>query len=141
GRVSPCSNGLGYRHDGLPPIAPVFDPPMPGSPSSELVPYISGLTEPDATVWIHTSPGCSDAPVAQPQADAEGRFSVRITVLPNDTTRFSASAFDVAGNGSACVDGPVYVHDAIRPNAPVLSRTQPASPSTALRPLLQGLAE
>ncbi len=143
GNRSGCSAPLAYVHDASAPAAPVLSHTTPPSPSrSVLNPTVHGSAEPGATIQLHTSPSCSSAQAATTIADpGTGAFALVGSAQANTTTTFYATATDAAGNVSACSNGLAYLHDDRGPTRPVLSATDPASPSRDTTPLVLGQSD
>ena len=142
GQTSDCTaEPLLYEHDGLAPLAPVLIETTPASPSSEALPQLVGLGEPNATLEIYAQVGCGGAPVSSGPIGADGTFSVGFDALPNSALAVTARAVDPAGNASVCSGQLTYVHDDVPPAAPLLTLTSPPSPSSFETPLLHGTSE
>ncbi len=141
GNVSLCSAPLDYEHDDIAPISPTLVATSPVSPAAALDPAIAGTTEADATVSIHQGAACGGAIVGLGSAAADGTFDIQATALANQTTVFSATATDAAGNVSSCSNDLSYLHDAAKPAAPVITGSNPKSPSDGLLPEILGTAE
>jgi alpha-tubulin suppressor-like RCC1 family protein len=142
GNVSPCSApGIRYIHDASAPARPTWVGTTPPSPSnSSTTPSLRGRAEANATVRIHTNATCTNE-VASTTAGTNTNFTVTVTANANATTGFYAQAIDAAGNISPCSMVLNYTHDNIAPGAPVLSATNPASPSNSTTPTVTGSAE
>jgi hypothetical protein len=95
--------------------------PVP-SPTNELNPAISGLTDPGATVTI-TGP----VDTVSALAGAAGDFSITVTLGPDALTELEVVAVDSAGNQTG--DTLDMFHDG---RAPALTFTSPGSGSTTL---------
>ncbi|MBM4396336.1 MAG: fibronectin type III domain-containing protein, partial [Deltaproteobacteria bacterium] len=144
GNWSACSSGIAYLHDNVPPAVPVMTSTVPASPSNtSTTPAVKGTTDPNTPVKLYKVSNCSGTPAATGTSDATGLFTLSAAVTANTTTTFYASASDAAGNTSACAaPGIVYVHDNTTPAAPVLTGTDPDSPSNSdTTPRLIGTAE
>ncbi len=140
GNVSECSEiPLIYDHDGTPPPVPVLLATDPTSPSkTSLTPNISGTGEATIRLYLNT---CSGTPIATALA-AAGTFAMTGQASANAVTLFVADAIDVVGNVSACSQPLSYTHDTVVPQAPLLTSTEPPSPSNSdLDPILHGSAE
>ena len=143
GNVSPCSNDFNYTHDGQAPTAPSIDSTNPASPSFDNTPQVNGSTGPGTTLRIYLTGNCT-GPVAATGPSGAGSFSIQLPgpgVPSNATTNMSAEAVDGANNASACSAAFPYTHDSVTPNAPVVTSTQPASPSPNQSPNVVGTAE
>ena len=141
GLVSPCSNGVGYIHDGKAPNPPVIIGTEPGSPSVETSFGVVVTGEPDGTFEVFDNADCIGAPLGSAPS-ADGVASVPVTVIANSSTPLYAHTKDLAGNTSACSTGDiVYANDTTVPDAPIFTGTLPASPSSFLTPRIEGTAE
>jgi alpha-tubulin suppressor-like RCC1 family protein len=144
GNPSPCSSvGITYVHDDTAPGPPTFTGASPASPSNQTTtPTLTGKTDPLGVVSIYAAAGCGAGWVATVTADANGNFTVQVTVTADSTTTFYASAVDAAGNVSTCTpDGVAWTHDGTAPAPPVLAATDPQSPATSTVPKVAGAAE
>ena len=143
GRRSACTpEPLRYLHDGTPPLAPILETVTPAGPSPTPTPVVAGLAEPLAAVTLHADPACEGGAIAATTADAEGTFAIAAPATPNTTSTWWAVATDPSGNTSPCSATSVsYLHDAIAPPAPTVSRSRPVSPSSNANPTIEGEAE
>ncbi len=142
GTESACSfSNVTYVHDNLAPNAPQLVSTVPTAPASELEPSVAGQAEPGSTVTLFENGTCDGAALGSGQADGSGAFSISVQVKADATTTFSATAKDEAGNVSGCATGLTYTHDGTAPAAPVLSKTEPKSPSNVASPVVHGTAE
>ena len=142
GNASECSASLPYTHDTAPPPPPTLDGTIPASPTStDTSPVVLGSAEPASLVRLYTVAGCVGQPAAEGLASALGLFVIEVEVLPDTLTLLSADAVDAAGNASTCAGPLSYVHDAVPPDAPLLSHTDPGSPGATNSPTLYGQAE
>ncbi len=127
------------------PGAPSLTSTDPASPSNaSTTPTVAGSAEPGSTVRIYAGLSCdtTTTPLATVAASPAGAFSAPVTVAPNSSTTFFATATDAAGNPSPCSLPPLpYVHDSLAPAAPALASTDPASPSGTGTPIVSGTAE
>jgi alpha-tubulin suppressor-like RCC1 family protein len=142
GNTSACADsGVSFVEDSQPPATPTWAQTIPPSPSRTVTtPTLTGTAEVGSTIRVYASADCSDASMATTSANATGAFSVQVTVLPNTSTTFRASASDAAGNTSPCSDGITYVHDSIG-IAPSNLTTSPPSPANNNNPSVEGVAE
>jgi len=140
GNVSPCSGqGLTYVHDSIAPAPPTLTGTTPTSPSGNASPTVRGEAEPGATVTLSSGPACS-VPLGVTVANANGDFTLVVTVADNQVTTLCAIASDDAGNASA--PGKLdYRHDTQAPNPPSLVSTNPASPGADATPAVTGTGE
>ncbi|MHA2609851.1 MAG: Ig-like domain-containing protein, partial [bacterium JZ-2024 1] len=142
GNTSSCSEGISYTHDDIPPAPPILTSTSPPSPSNNIAPSINGTAEPHSTVRLYTASDCTGPESASGPANSDGNFSIIVSVTPNSTTTFYATATDLAGNTSSCSPGISYTHDDIAPDPPILTSTSPPSPSnTSTTPTINGTAE
>ena len=140
---SACTEeGLSYVEDSLAPLPPVFVGSEPTSPGQSATVLVEGSAEPDAEVRLFSTGGCDGDPDVVASADDTGLWSATVIVAENATTWLTAVAIDPAGNTSQCSAAFPYVHDTVAPDAPVLTGTTPASPSSgSTTPLVLGSAE
>jgi hypothetical protein len=137
-----CSSKLvDYVEDSIAPAAPTVSATDPASPSSNNQPKVKGSAEAGSTVKLYTAADCSGTPLASgPAADFNGA-GIEIDVPDNSSTEVYATATDAAGNASACSTSVVeYVEDSVA-EPPVLTGTDPASPSNRNDPKVKGTAE
>ncbi|MGE0550750.1 MAG: Ig-like domain-containing protein [Kofleriaceae bacterium] len=139
--TSQCSQvGINYIHDSVAPTSPAILGANPTSPANTTTPNIVGTAEANASVSLYTTSDCSGSAVGTASASGAAAFSVPVTVT--GTTTFYARATDLATNASACSTAFTFVYDATAPDAPVLSATIPASPSTSNNtPIVVGTSE
>src|SRR5262249_258257 len=57
GNVSPCSSGIAYTNDNLPPATPVLSGTTPASPSANAHPLVGGASEAGSLVSVYGSAG------------------------------------------------------------------------------------
>jgi len=143
GNQSDCSAALSYTHDATPPPRPVLTGTDPTSPSSTITqPTVQGTTEAGAAIAIYTSANCSGAPAASRAAEVATTFGIPTPAGANAATAFTARATDAAGNVSQCSLAIYYTHDAVAPATPVITGSNPASPSSSdVTPSLVGTTE
>ena len=142
GNTSPCSSPIDYTHDSVAPAAPVITATDPASPSnSSTNPKVKGTTDGSAQ-WatVYEGAGCSGASVQTTATTFEGA-GIPLSVGANATTQISAELTDLAGNTSPCSSPIDYTHDSVAPAAPVITATDPASPSNDNTPSITGTAE
>jgi len=124
-------DGIGDACDD-PPAPPVLSSTAPPSPASELSPVVSGTAERGSTVTFYALASCSGAPLGTAQADAAGSFSGAAAVFELATTPLHGTATRSDGAVSACSAEPLlYTHISAAPGAPVITGTDPASPTNA----------
>ncbi|MEC8024732.1 MAG: Ig-like domain-containing protein, partial [Myxococcota bacterium] len=134
GNTSTCAGGLSYTNDSTAPAPPVLLSTAPESPSSERRPIVFGTAEPNTTITFHLNASCSNTIASNGSTDEFGDFDIKlIAKLPkNQTSTIYATATDASGNISNCSSTfLVYVHDATAPTSPLLTKTEPGSPSNA----------
>ena len=143
GNVSACSEPLAYVHDDTAPAPPVFTGTDPVSPSRTVVtPRLLGTGEAAASLEIFRASTCAGLPAKTAVIAADGTFSVETAVAANTEAVFVARLVDAAGNVSDCSLPLTYSHDATAPARPVLTGTNPVSPSnTITQPSLLGTTE
>ncbi|MBN2799472.1 MAG: hypothetical protein JXX28_10030 [Deltaproteobacteria bacterium] len=141
GNLSGCSrDSVSYEEDSQDPAVPTLTGTDPRSPSSSPTLALLGTTDPFAAVSVYTDAACT-ALIGEGEADDAGAFAVAVTVPSDQTTALYARAIDLADNVSPCAGPLPYRHDSLAPAAPILSRTEPASPSPENEPELMGYAE
>ncbi|WNG60317.1 hypothetical protein F0U59_40605 [Archangium gephyra] len=128
--LSECVPLGGYIHDELPPAIPSQLATSPASPNNVTrTPELTGLTEPDARVFIKGSEcGTGNGQtLGETQAGEDGTFRITLT-LPADACTLLVHARDALGNtsGSASLR---YVYDIIPPPPPERLRLAAPSPS------------
>jgi hypothetical protein len=137
-----CSSKLvDYVEDSTAPAAPTVSSTDPASPANNNKPKVKGTAEVGTTVKLYTAADCSGTELASgPAADFSGA-GIEIDVPDNSSTKVYATATDAAGNASPCSTSFVeYVEDSVA-DAPVLTATDPASPSNRNDPKVKGTAE
>jgi len=99
-------DGLGgvwmQQEDLAPPSAPQLVSTNPASPSLSGDPRILGSAEAGSTVRVYAGSGCTGAPVATGSAAELASPGIGVSVAPDTTATFSATATDAAGNASTC---------------------------------------
>jgi alpha-tubulin suppressor-like RCC1 family protein len=133
GNTSTCTtSGVSYVHDSVPPTTPAGLTTTPPSPANYNTPKIHGTTEAQASVVAYKDSGCTMT-AGSSTAAADGQFDVTVTVVDNTTTTFYVRATDAAGNSSPCTSTAsiTYVEDSTAVSPPVLTATNPMSPSNA----------
>lgn len=131
----------------------------PASPGTSLTPTIQGTVDggitrrmnldsegggtdlgPVYVVDLYTNPSCTGAPVATGSGDQLGAAGIPVTVLPDSTTTFYATATNDTAETSACSSGITYQQVTTAPSAPVVTGTNPASPANDNNPKVRGSA-
>jgi hypothetical protein len=130
-----------YVEDSTAPAAPTVSATDPASPANNNKPKVTGTAEAGSTVKLYTAADCSGTELASgPAADFNGP-GIEIDVPDNSSTKVYATATDATGNASACSTSFVeYVEDSVA-EAPVLTATDPPSPSNLNDPKVKGTAE
>ncbi len=124
------------------PAPPVLTGTDPASPSAATEIAVQGTAEANATIHVFQVAGCQGDDVTVGQADAQGAFSISLTVATGAATSFSAIAINPADLRSDCSTSTlIYQHDDAPPAAPVLGQVSPESPATAEVFALTGSAE
>ena len=143
GNVSGCSMGFTYVHDDVAPATPMFTGLSPSSPSNtSTTPTLLGNAEAGSLVRVYAGGACSGSVAGSGTATSGGTFAIGVTVTQNSSTTFRVSATDAAGNVSGCSASITFTNDTVAPGAPVLTATNPSSPSNAsTTPQIQGTAE
>jgi hypothetical protein len=105
---------LAVTIDTVAPVAP--DVTAPASPGSSSAPLVMGSAEAGSTASLFTNPTCTPAAVASGSAAAFASPGFSAVVSAGSSTRFSATAGDVAGNLSPCSTSlAVYTQDSVLP--------------------------
>ena len=143
---STCSAGLTWIHDDVAPLAPAIassNPVSPAKGAGSAFPVLSGTAEAGATVTVYALAACAGPSVATTTATGGTFTTSAITVPLNQTTTFTATAADAAGNVSGCSASFPYTSDTIAPAPPVFTGTSPASgpPTSSSTPTVSGTAE
>lgn len=135
-------DGEGDACDHSAPEPPLLEGTDPASPSADPAPVVNGTAEVGATITFYADE-CLGDPIGSATVGDDGAFAGAIEALANATTTIHADATDGAGNVSECSPDPItYLHDDLAPDAPVLTATEPASPSrTSLAPKVTGSGE
>ncbi|MFY0562885.1 Ig-like domain-containing protein [Archangium lansingense] len=128
--LSECVSLGSYAHDDLPPAVPSQLATSPASPNNVTrAPELTGLTEPDARVFVQGSEcGTGNGQtLGETQAGEDGTFRLALT-LPADSCTLLVRARDALGNtsGNASLR---YVYDATPPPQPERLRLAAPSPS------------
>jgi hypothetical protein len=147
GNPSGCSSSsVVYVEDSNPPAAPSSLASLPASPANDNSPEITGSAEVGSTIRVYKANTISDCTVGNLAATGTAAAflspGLTVSVADNSTTTFRATATDAAGNPSGCSSSFVdYIEDSNIPAAPVITATNPASPSnSSTTPLVQGTA-
>jgi hypothetical protein len=128
--LSECVPLGGYAHDDLPPALPSLLATSPASPNNVTrAPELTGLTEPDARVFVRGSEcGTGNGQtLGETRAGEDGTFRLALT-LPADACTLLVHARDTLGNtsGNASLR---YVYDTTPPPPPERLRLAAPSPS------------
>jgi large repetitive protein len=146
GNKSACSSSsIVYVEDSKPPGLPTLSGTDPASPANNNSPKVKGTATAGTTVRLYKAATTSDCTLANLVATGTAaEFAspgFQVSVPDNSSTRFRATATDVAGNTSACsTSSRVYVEDSKPPGLPTLSGTDPASPANNNSPKVKGTA-
>jgi hypothetical protein len=140
GNVSDCALPLTYISDNTAPAAPTWTGTTPSSPSNtNTSPTLAGTAEASSTVKVYASTNCTGNALATLGPLVGTSFSTSTQVTANTATSFTATATDASGNTSACSGVLTYTHDAVAPPVPVLTTTNPVSPSkSSINPEVRG---
>lgn len=143
GNTSACSSSfVTFVEDSAKPAAPLVTSTTPSSPSNASNnPIVKGSAEPNTSIEIFTTAGCSGTPAAIGAADGAGAFAINVPVSKNQITTLFAIATDAAQNRSDCGGGLTYIHDDLAPGRPVVSGVTPSSPANDNLATVSGTAE
>jgi hypothetical protein len=120
GNLSPCSGGVSYVEDSIPPTGPVLAGSSPASPSGQNSPRITGTAPAGTTVRLYTNASCTSAVAGEGTAGVLAAPGLLVTVTDNSTTTFYARTVDQAGNQSPCSASSVlYVEDSVAPETTI----------------------
>lgn len=115
GNVSGCILGPTFIEDSTAPAAPAVASITP-SPANNNNPSLQLTAEPGSWVSLYAGSDCTGTPTRQFTED--GTVSFAFTVADNSTSRWVATAMDVARNESPCMTIPaLYVEDSTAPSA------------------------
>jgi hypothetical protein len=106
---------------------------------------VKGTAATGSTVNLYKAATTSDCTpanlVATGTAAAFASPGFSVSVADNTSTRFRATATDVAGNTSACsTSSKAYAEDSTPPGSPSLTDTDPNSPANDNNPFVKGNA-
>jgi hypothetical protein len=125
----------------LGPGTPSLTGTNPTSPASSTTPSIQGQSDPNTLVKLYTSTDCSGAPAGSGTDLQLGGSGIQVTVAPDSSTTFHATATDSNGDTSACSSSTVtYQQVANPPAAPTLTGVTPQSPANENHPSVTGSA-
>lgn len=147
GNVSECTGDHGewvsYSYDGTAPPAPTLTGTSPPSPSSVGQPRVRGNAGGGDAAWIlvFTNSACGGNPDTTGVPDEFQAAGIPVGVPHNSTTQLSVAAADHVGNRSLCSNAASYTHDSQPPSPPMVSATDPQSPSNINTPKVTGSAE
>jgi len=130
GVPSACTRMSEYIHDSIAPPDPVYSSILPLSPNNfSTTPSLTGTLAGDATsISFYREVTCTNRIGIGSKSDFESTGIVA-NVLMDNTTTIYGKAFDLAGNGSSCVEFTTYTHNTIAPNPPTFQNFNPASPN------------
>jgi hypothetical protein len=121
---------------------PVIVATDPGSPGMERSPRVRGTAEAQSVIELFLTEDCTGEPLSTGSTEEFASLGLLGAAAENATTYFyvrSTNAWEVV---SACSEGFFYTHDSIPPEAPLLTKTLPTSPSSSVtNPTLEGTAE
>jgi hypothetical protein len=128
---------------GNPSTAP--DPPIvsgtnPASPANDNNPHVYGTAPATDVVGIYSSPDCTGSPVAVGSGSEFSSTGIQVSVPDDSTTTFRANVTDDANNTSPCSSTYAVYEERSTVSAPVLSGTNPSSPSKDNKPFVTGSA-
>jgi arylsulfatase A-like enzyme len=134
-----------YIEDSTASATPLFTGTDPVSPANDNSPLVKGTAAAGSTVRLYkaaTTADCTAANLAATgTAAAFASPGLAVSVPDDSSTRFRATATDLAGNRSGCSTGSkIYVEDSEAPVAPTLTGTDPVSPANDNSPLVKGTA-
>ncbi len=142
GNSSRCVLLANYRHNTIPPDAPVFNTTNPISPTNKTAdPVIYGNTSETALAVSFYSDETCQTNIGNGTAQDFMNSGITIHATPNATTTVYGTAQDLEGNVSNC--GPVtnYMHSTAAAPAPGFASTNPRSPSrVSSKPYVIGTA-
>ena len=130
------ADGVGDACD--PPAAPVLGGTLPVSPANDEHPRVQGTGERGTTLHVFASEDCSGIELGAGVVGGDGTYSVMAEVSPDTSTSLWVQAENGAGLLSGCVGALVYEEDSSPPQSPVLTGTEPPSPSEATAVVVQG---
>lgn len=117
-----CSYSTSYRHDDIPPAAPVFTSLQGAAPGATLI----GSAEPGAAVQLYADLACNVPYLAPVTANASGQFTFALPSA-SPATVIHARAIDAASNSSVCSPGWVGWSPAHAEECPALPADEPVS--------------
>ena len=141
--TSACSStSVSYTNDSTPPASVVLTQITPASPNQSTTPVIQGTADPGSTVNLYTTGDCTGSPAATGTAAAFSSPGLQVTVAPDSTSTFRATATDSVGNTSPCSTSSLtYQSDSTGPVPVMFTGSTPASPDPSTTPLIRGTAE
>jgi hypothetical protein len=143
GHIGPCSTGFTFVEDSTVGFAvPTLTGTVPVSPSSVTDIFIDGASpQSGALVQIFQNADCTGAPATEIDLGSSFDFFWEVSVPDNSTTSFSARSTDGHGNFTACSAPISYVQDSEAPPPPIITGTNPVSPSDDNSPRVFGTTE
>jgi hypothetical protein len=140
GSVSNCWTAHVYMEDSQPPRAPQWASNLPARSNSNTI-TLAVAVDRGVRLSLFGSGDCTGEVLGTAETgDADGTVTFPVTVLDDTTNTFTVSAADDVGN-TRCSAAFTFVEDSTSPPVPVLSSTDPASPSRLTNPSFQGTAE
>jgi hypothetical protein len=138
--VSGCTQFRTYTDDSTAPRAPQWSASLPKHANGNTL-SLTLTVQPESRLSLFDSGDCKGQVLATTTAGpSAGTITFPVTVEDDTTSTFSVSAADELGNTS-CSSAFTYVEDSTPPAVPVLSGTDPVSPSTWSQPKFLGAAE
>lgn len=139
-RVSSCSEAHVYTEDSQPPRAPQWASNLPTRSNSNTI-TLAVSVERGSRLSLFGSGDCTGEVLGDAMAgNADGTVTFPVTVLDDSTNTFTVAAADDLGN-TRCSAEFTFIEDSTPPPVPVLSSTDPVSPSRLTNPTFQGTAE
>jgi hypothetical protein len=116
-----------------PPGPPTLTGTTPASPGNSTTPSVNGTATAGHLIELYLSDDCSGTPVASGIVNAQGQFSIPVTVAANATTFIRATArFNATRPSSPCTSQAlVYRHDGVRPT---VTAVDPVNDATDVQP-------
>ena len=103
------------------PAAPTLTSTTPASPSTNATLRLKGSAPVGTTIRVHTDAACTSPVVATGTAADLAGAGLELTVAPQSTTTFYATAVDRLMSVSTCSAGRTYVHDTVAPGAATIT--------------------
>jgi hypothetical protein len=140
GNASGCSEHFTFTEDSTAPVSPRWAASMPTRSNMNAV-TLSVEAVRDSRLALFGTADCSGPVLATAATGTSDRtISFPVTVADDSTNVFSVSAADELGNTS-CSAAFTFVEDSTAPAPPVLTSTEPVSPSSTNTPYILGTTE